>query len=61
MTLLVDYVQIPSVIGMISISERFVVYSIYGRNEIVREDDLTDGMEEQYDLEISEGRFPSGT
>ena len=29
------------------------------RNEIIRDDNLTERMEEQYDIEISEGRFPS--
>ena len=29
------------------------------RNEVIREDDLTARMEEQYDIEISEGKFPS--
>ena len=29
------------------------------RNEVIREDDLIERMEEQYDIEISEGRFPS--
>ena len=29
------------------------------RNEVIREDDLIERMEEQYDIEVSEGRFPS--